>query len=318
MSTIPADGPTRAQRLHRQARADRPLVPRLVVQRGPVCTSSPTVRPTEVPVPADLDFDAWQGPSPMVPVHRGSRDELGRIPLSRNLAGLHCRLRHPRTGTGPMGQQERSHQPDPLCRHRQRAQEGIFRTLERWDVTCDYANGVKLRFMDFRTATAVVMRVSPQLASQRRPDLSRQRGLDQRRGRLLRQQPKALETEVQAQRRTTPVSPEHNRNFIDCVKSRQETMCPVEMAIRCDDDLPVGEHRGTDGPRDPMGPGTREDRQRRGGCEDARPAVPREMESVVNHDTNNGTNGNSCAVRFCNTPPRSWLAPGWPTRVPRG
>ena len=30
------------------------------------------------------------------------------------------------------------------------------------------------------------------------------------------------------------VSPEHNRNFIDCVKSRQETICPVEMAIRCD------------------------------------------------------------------------------------
>jgi len=30
------------------------------------------------------------------------------------------------------------------------------------------------------------------------------------------------------------VSPEHNRNFIDCVKSREETVCPVEMAIRCD------------------------------------------------------------------------------------
>ena len=29
-------------------------------------------------------------------------------------------------------------------------------------------------------------------------------------------------------------SPEHNRNFIDCVKSRAETICPVEMAIRCD------------------------------------------------------------------------------------
>ena len=27
---------------------------------------------------------------------------------------------------------------------------------------------------------------------------------------------------------------EHNRNFIDCVKSREETMCPVEMSIRCD------------------------------------------------------------------------------------
>jgi hypothetical protein len=31
-----------------------------------------------------------------------------------------------------------------------------------------------------------------------------------------------------------PVSPEHNRNFIDCVKSRQDPICPVEMAIRCD------------------------------------------------------------------------------------
>jgi hypothetical protein len=30
------------------------------------------------------------------------------------------------------------------------------------------------------------------------------------------------------------VSPEHNRNFIDCVKSRKETICPVEMGIRCD------------------------------------------------------------------------------------
>jgi hypothetical protein len=26
----------------------------------------------------------------------------------------------------------------------------------------------------------------------------------------------------------------HVRNFLDCVKSRQETVCPVEMAIRCD------------------------------------------------------------------------------------
>ena len=31
-----------------------------------------------------------------------------------------------------------------------------------------------------------------------------------------------------------PVAVEHNRNFIDCVKSRQEPLCPVEMAIRCD------------------------------------------------------------------------------------
>jgi len=44
---------------------------------------------------------------------------------------------------------------------------------------------------------------------------------------LWKQQPKPADEIL-------PVSKEHNRNFIDCVKSRQETMCPVEMAIRCD------------------------------------------------------------------------------------
>ena len=29
-------------------------------------------------------------------------------------------------------------------------------------------------------------------------------------------------------------SKSHHRNFIDCVKSRKETVCPVEMGIRCD------------------------------------------------------------------------------------
>ena len=49
------------------------------------------------------------------------------------------------------------------------------------------------------------------------------------------------------------VSPEHNRNFIDCVKSRQETICPVEMAHPLRHDLPAGQHRRQDGPGDPVG-----------------------------------------------------------------
>ena len=79
-----------------------------------------------------------------------------------------------------------------------------------------------------------------------------------------------------------PVSPEHNRNFIDCVKSRQETICPVEMAIRCDAICQLANIAALDGAGDPMGPRAREDRQRCGGGEDARPAVPREMEGLVN------------------------------------
>jgi hypothetical protein len=45
---------------------------------------------------------------------------------------------------------------------------------------------------------------------------------------------KLWKTEFKPADELLPASPEHNRNFIDCVKSRKETMCPVEMAIRCD------------------------------------------------------------------------------------
>ena len=80
-----------------------------------------------------------------------------------------------------------------------------------------------------------------------------------------------------------PVSPEHNRNFIDCVKSRQETMCPVEMAIRCDAICQLATIAAITGRAIQWDPETGEDRQRCGSRQDARPAVPRKMEGLVNH-----------------------------------
>lgn len=41
-------------------------------------------------------------------------------------------------------------------------------------------------------------------------------------------------TELKESDEHLPVSKEHNKNFVDCVLSREETMCPAEMAIRCD------------------------------------------------------------------------------------
>ena len=48
------------------------------------------------------------------------------------------------------------------------------------------------------------------------------------------QEEKRKKVEFKDEEEKLPVSPEHNRNFIDCVRTRAETMCPVEMAIRCD------------------------------------------------------------------------------------
>ena len=112
--------------------------------------------------------------------------------------------------------------------------EGIFRTLERWDVACDYANDVTLRLMDFRTAKDVATKY---LHSWHPGDgvtfhgsegwISDAEGFQSSNQSLWKQKFKPTDEIL-------PVSLEHNRNFIDCVKSRQQPMCPVEMAIRCD------------------------------------------------------------------------------------
>ena len=190
--------------------------------------------PVEVPVPEDLDFDAWMGPSEMVPY---------TVDRATCWGGYHC----PETSLGfiagcaihEMGLAQWANKSDDTSPVRYAGtgtvpDEGVFRTLARWDVTSEYANGVKLRVMDARTAKDAVGKMLPGWhegdgiifhgsdgwVSDAEGFCASSRGL--------------WKTELKPTDEQLPVSMEHNRNFIDCVKSRQETICPVEMAIRCD------------------------------------------------------------------------------------
>ena len=189
---------------------------------------------TAVPVPPDLDFDAWMGPSEMVPYTVDRCTEWG---------GYHC----PETSLGfiagcaihELGLAQWANKTDHTSPIRyvgsgKVPQEGIFRTLERWDVMCDYANGVKLRFMDCRTAKDACATTLPGwhdgdgiIFHGSEGWITDAEGFRASNQSLWKQEFKPTDEHLM-------ISPEHNRNFIDCVKSRQETICPVEMAIRCD------------------------------------------------------------------------------------
>lgn len=188
----------------------------------------------EVPVPEDLDFDAWQGPSPMVPytVDRATR-----------WGGYHC----PEASLGfiagcaihELGLAQWANKSDDTSPIRYKGTgsvptEGIFRTLERWDVMCEYANGVKLRFMDYRTAEAPARKYLPRWRPSDGVIFHGSEGFISDAGGWETSNKKLWKQEFKPNDEILPVSKEHNRNFIDCVKSRQEPMCPVEMGIRCD------------------------------------------------------------------------------------
>jgi len=186
-----------------------------------------------VAVPGDLNFDAWQGPSPMVPY---------TVDRATKWGGYHC----PETSLGflagcgihPLGIAQWGNKSDDTSPVRYKGTgtmptKGVFRTLERWDVKCDYENGVQLRFMDCRTAKASVK----YLTKWRDGDGVYFHGTEGWIGSswgFYASNQKLWRHKFGPNEERLPVVPEHNRNFIECVKSRQETICPVEMGIRCD------------------------------------------------------------------------------------
>ena len=190
---------------------------------------------TEAPVPADLDFDTWMGPSEMVPYTVDRATCWGGYHCPETSLGFIAGCAIHELGLAQWGNKADETSPIRYAGTGSVPKEGVFRTLERWDVTCDYANGVKLRLMDCRTAKAevaaglgrnwndgdgIIFHGSEGWISDAMDFCASNQA-------LWKQEFKPADEQLM-------VSMEHNRNFIDCVKSRQETICPVEMAIRCD------------------------------------------------------------------------------------
>ncbi len=191
----------------------------------------------EVPVPEDLDFDLWQGPSPMVPY---------TVDRCTPWGGYHC----PETSLGfvagcaihPLGIAQWGNKTDHTSPVRYEGTgsvptEGIFRTLEHWDVMCDYENGVKLHMMDMETAKPLVKEYCTEKWND--GDGVVFHGTDGwigdfKFGTFHASDKKLWKIELKSSDERVYESKGHVRNFIDCVKSRKETVCPVEMAIRCD------------------------------------------------------------------------------------
>ncbi len=191
----------------------------------------------EVPVPDDLDYDAWQGPSPLVPY---------TVDRCTPWGGYHC----PETSLGfvagcaihPLGVAQWGNRTDDTSPVRYEGTgsvptEGIFRTLERWDIQCDYENGVKLHMMDMETAKGVVKGYykEPWTDSDGVVFHGSEGWIgDFNFGTFHASDQMLWKQELKPEDERVYESKGHVRNFIDCVKSRKETVCPVEMAIRCD------------------------------------------------------------------------------------
>jgi len=112
------------------------------------------------------------------------------------------------------------------------AEDGLFDTIGEWETIHTYENGVKLIYTDHISARKnhPEYRIPSMgivfIGSDGWVSVSRQ---------SIEASSKSILTCVIGPGQIRmPVSDDHRRNFLDCVKSRQKTMCPVEVASRSD------------------------------------------------------------------------------------
>jgi len=182
-----------------------------------------TVQPTQ-PVPEGLDYDLWLGPAPAAPFtparvfyHQGLPGWyfVSDYSLSGWIAGYGVHdidIAHwgmDTQLTGPVAIEGRGVFPT----------DGLFDTVLTYDLEFTYANGVRLIMTDTgKNAHGVRFEGAEGWVFTRS-------SVDAEPKSLLRE--KFRPDEIQLYR-----SPEHVRNFVDCVKSRGETATPAEVAHR--------------------------------------------------------------------------------------
>jgi len=198
---------------------------RTIKVRSPASVSSENYPP--MPVPDWLDYEMWLGPAPWAPyterrvLSRSDFDKCWWYISDYSLGmvanwGIHC-LDIAQWGggfdnTGPVEIEGTGVFP----------RDGLCDCATSWNVEMTYANGVKVNFTDAVYGKHGVWFEGDEgwvFASFNRIDAH----------------PKSLlKSVIGPDEIHLPVTKSLERDFLDCIKTRHETVCPVETAVRSD------------------------------------------------------------------------------------
>ncbi len=184
-------------------------------------------------VPPDFDYDMWLGPAPKKPytVDRctcfgayhiydyalGFIAGWGAHPLDIAQWGLDTDhtspVRYEGTGSIPT--------------------QGLYDTIDSWDMECAYKNGVKIRLMGHRVAEPVVTAYRP-WKDHGTTFFGTEGWISVDRSDIHVSDAKLLDIVLKADDVRFRESSSHGRDFISCVKSRETPLSSLEAAIRSD------------------------------------------------------------------------------------
>jgi len=191
-----------------------------------------SVRP--IPPPADLDVDLWYGPAPLKPYTADRCTEFatyhcpdytlgfiagwGAHPLDIMMWGLDV------DNTSPVYYEGGGTVP----------KFGLYQTVDTWDITCYYANGIPVRFLSERGCRDVIMKYRTRYSGHGTTFFGTDGWISVDRKGMEASKESLLTAKLGPNDKPLYESAHHQRNFLDCVRSRKPTICPLEPAIRAE------------------------------------------------------------------------------------
>jgi len=183
-------------------------------------------------VPPGFDYDMWLGPAPRAPYCHERCTRQWTLIRDYSLGciggawGIHpvdiAQWAFDADHTGPVEIEGRGNAP----------QKGLYDTAIAWEVEHRYADGGRLIHMDMQTA----LRRAPQFKLHWMGMLfnGREGWVYVCREMIAAHPESLLKTQFAPSELQLPHSRDHRRTFLDAVRSKRRTLCPIETAVRSD------------------------------------------------------------------------------------
>jgi len=173
-----------------------------------------------MPVPDGFNYNAWLGPAPEKPYTEKRTVTPYWYYISDYTIGYVSGWGVHHVDIGQWGNGTDDAGPIEIEGEGEFPKEGLCDTATAWDMMLTYANGVKMRFADEKKVKHGVKFIGDN-------------GWIHVDRESISAEPKSiLESEIKPDEIHLYNSPNHQLNFIECVKSRKETICPAETGHR--------------------------------------------------------------------------------------
>jgi len=184
--------------------------------------------------PPDLDYNRWIGPAPMKPYSDLRVSTQGSYHVYDNALGFIAGW-----GAHPLDIAQWGNNTDETAPI---SYEGtgkinantLFDTIGVCDINCQYANGVKMHFMDRSTAMPLVKQYHPDPRDHGTTFHGTEGWVSVRRGALHFSDEKLRRIKLKNSDAHLYESTDHMGNFIDCIKTRKKPISTIEAAVQSD------------------------------------------------------------------------------------